>query len=69
MSNDTYQLIAIVLYMAAMLIIGYYAFRRTENLTDYMLGGRSLGPAVTALSAGRQICQDGFLWGYQVQSI
>ncbi|WP_210470916.1 sodium/proline symporter PutP [Sporosarcina sp. 6E9] len=52
MSNDTYQLIAIILYMAAMLIIGYYAFRRTSNLTDYMLGGRSLGPAVTALSAG-----------------
>ena len=52
MSNELYQLIAIILYMAAMLIIGYYAFRRTANLTDYMLGGRSLGPAVTALSAG-----------------
>ena len=52
MSSDIYQLIAIILYMAAMLIIGYYAFRRTSNLTDYMLGGRSLGPAVTALSAG-----------------
>ena len=35
-----------------MVLIGYYAFRRTNNLTDYMLGGRSLGPAVTALSAG-----------------
>jgi sodium/proline symporter len=52
LSSDVYQLIAIILYMAAMLIIGYYAFRRTSNLTDYMLGGRSLGPAVTALSAG-----------------
>lgn len=47
-----YQLIAIIIYMIAMLAIGYYAFRRTANLTDYMLGGRSLGPAVTALSAG-----------------
>ncbi len=35
-----------------MLGIGYFAFRRTANLTDYMLGGRNLGPAVTALSAG-----------------
>ncbi|GKV54898.1 high-affinity proline transporter PutP [Sporosarcina sp. NCCP-2222] len=52
MSNDVYQLIAIILYMAAMLFIGWYSFRRTANLTDYMLGGRSLGPAVTALSAG-----------------
>lgn len=52
MSDNMFQLIAILIYMAAMLIIGWYAFKRTENLTDYMLGGRSLGPAVTALSAG-----------------
>ena len=52
MSADVYKLISIVLYMAAMVFIGWYAFRRTSNLTDYMLGGRSLGPAVTALSAG-----------------
>lgn len=35
-----------------MLAIGWYSFVKTSNLTDYMLGGRSLGPAVTALSAG-----------------
>lgn len=52
MSSDFYQLIAIVVYMVAMLFIGWYAFRKTTNLNDYMLGGRSLGPAVTALSAG-----------------
>ena len=52
MSENTYQLIAIIIYMIAMLAIGWYAFRKTSNLTDYMLGGRSLGPAVTALSAG-----------------
>ena len=45
-------LISIVIYMAGMLLIGFYAYRRTTNLTDYMLGGRNLGPAVTALSAG-----------------
>ena len=47
-----YQLISIVLYMGVMVFIGWYAFKRTSNLTDYMLGGRSLGPMVTALSAG-----------------
>lgn len=52
MTDNGYQLIAIIIYMGAMLLIGWYAFRRTSNLTDYMLGGRSLGPAVTALSAG-----------------
>lgn len=52
MSAETYQIIAIIIYMVAMLAIGYYAFRKTTNLNDYMLGGRNLGPAVTALSAG-----------------
>lgn len=51
-TEHIYQLIAIIIYMVAMLLIGWYAYRRTKNLTDYMLGGRSLGPAVTALSAG-----------------
>src|SRR5690625_2781614 len=53
MSADyIWQLVAIVIYMITMLVIGYYAYRRTADLTDYMLGGRGLGPAVTALSAG-----------------
>jgi len=52
MSANMYQLLAIIIYMVAMLGIGWYAFIKTSNLTDYMLGGRSLGPAVTALSAG-----------------
>jgi len=38
--------------MIGMVWIGWYAYKRTSNLTDYMLGGRGLGPAVTALSAG-----------------
>ena len=52
MSDHAFQLLAIVIYMVAMLAIGWYAFVRTKNLNDYMLGGRGLGPAVTALSAG-----------------
>ncbi|MEH7883641.1 sodium/proline symporter PutP [Bacillus sp. JJ1609] len=52
MSNEVFQLISIGIYMAAMLYIGWYSYKKTSNLTDYMLGGRSLGPAVTALSAG-----------------
>ncbi|RHW32451.1 sodium/proline symporter PutP [Neobacillus notoginsengisoli] len=52
MTDGMLQLISIGIYMAAMLYIGWYSYRKTSNLTDYMLGGRSLGPAVTALSAG-----------------
>ena len=35
-----------------MLIIGIVAARMTTSLNDYVLGGRSLGRFVTALSAG-----------------
>ncbi|WP_342404387.1 sodium/proline symporter PutP [Brevibacillus sp. FSL K6-2834] len=49
---DLQLLSSIVVYMVGMLLIGYFAYKRTSNLTDYMLGGRTLGPAVTALSAG-----------------
>ncbi|MEH7383877.1 sodium/proline symporter PutP [Bacillus sp. JJ1521] len=52
MTSDVYQLLAIIIYLAGMVFIGWYAYKRTSNLTDYMLGGRGLGPAVTALSAG-----------------
>ena len=52
MSDTAYQLLAIILYFAAMIAIGFYAYRRIHSLNDYMLGGRSLGPAVSALSAG-----------------
>src|SRR5690554_6707000 len=36
-----------------MLAIGYYAYKEsTADVSGYMLGGRSLSPSVTALSAG-----------------
>ncbi len=41
-----------VIYLALMLAIGIVAYRRTQNLSDYVLGGRNLGPIPSALSAG-----------------
>ncbi len=41
-----------IVYILAMLIIGIVAARMTNSLQDYVLGGRSLGRVVTALSAG-----------------
>ena len=41
-----------IVYILAMLIIGIAAARMTNSLNDYVLGGRSLGRVVTALSAG-----------------
>ena len=53
MSSDTLQvLIAMVVYMAAVILIGvYYAKRANKNSEAFFLGGRSLGPWVTAMSA------------------
>ncbi|GAA1360348.1 sodium/proline symporter PutP [Arthrobacter rhombi] len=52
MSEQAFQLAAIIVYLAAMLGIGYFAFRQTKDLDDYMLAGRGLKPGVAALSAG-----------------
>ena len=49
-SNPT--LVTFVIYISAMLLIGFAAYRATKNFDDYILGGRSLGSYVTALSAG-----------------
>ncbi len=38
-------------YFGLMLAIGWYAYRRTTNLSDFILGGRSLGSGTAALSA------------------
>lgn len=47
------ELISLSLYFIVMIGIGIYAYRKTEkDVAGYMLGGRQLGPAVTALSAG-----------------
>lgn len=41
------------IYFALMLGIGIYAWRKsTANSSEYLLSGRQLGPAVTALAAG-----------------
>ena len=53
MDGNTLQiLIAMVLYMAVVIGIGLlYAKRANKNSEEYFLGGRSLGPWVTAMSA------------------
>jgi sodium/proline symporter len=44
--------ITFLIYIAVMLLIGFAAWKFTDNLSDYILGGRSLGSFVTAMSAG-----------------
>ena len=45
--------VMIIVYFIILLIIGFYGYRQaTGNLSEFMLGGRSIGPYITALSAG-----------------
>ncbi|MFD2556010.1 sodium/proline symporter PutP [Sphingobacterium tabacisoli] len=50
---NVYELISIGLYMALMVGIGIYSWRKsTSNSDEFLIGGRKMGAAVTALSAG-----------------
>ena len=50
--SNTPTVVMFLVYLAVMVVIGIVAWRRTKNFDDYIIGGRSLGPGVTALSAG-----------------
>ena len=52
MSFDAPLLVTFVAYLILILFLGIKAYRRTHSLDDYILGGRKLGAAVTALSVG-----------------
>ena len=49
--SQTGIVIAIVLYLIGMLIIGYICSKKNNDSGDFYLGGRKLGPLVTAMSA------------------
>ncbi len=51
MTNTPVIVATIVVYMGVCLVLGFVAYRRTTNLADFILGGRSLGSWVTAFSA------------------
>lgn len=44
-------IIALVLYLALMMFIGIYYYRKTNSMDDYIIGNRKLGPWVAAMSA------------------
>lgn len=51
-SNDFWVLLAMLLYFIVVVIIGFvYAKKSNQSTENYFLGGRKLGPWLTALSA------------------
>ena len=49
--NNISILFSFIIYLAFMLLIGWIFYRRTQNLADYILGGRGLNTWVTSMSA------------------
>ena len=50
-SNTILMIAAIVLYLAFMITVGVVTSKKNKNSDDFYLGGRKLGPFVTAMSA------------------
>ncbi|ALA67073.1 sodium/proline symporter PutP [Corynebacterium lactis] len=52
MDQQTWFIIALGIYLLAMIYIGWSGWRKTAEYDEYMIGGRGLHPFVAALSAG-----------------
>ncbi|MBR3690793.1 MAG: sodium:proline symporter, partial [Eggerthellaceae bacterium] len=52
MRNDFWVAVAMLLYFVVVLLVGFiYTKRSNSSSEEYFLGGRKLGPWLTALSA------------------
>ncbi len=51
MNDQIVILVGFAIYFTIMMGIGYYFYKKSKNMSDYLLGGRTLGPYVSALSA------------------
>ena len=50
-SAQIFIMAAIVIYLAGMLAVGVWFAKKNNSVDDFYLGGRKLGPFVTAMSA------------------
>ena len=50
-SNIIGILVTIVIYLGGMIVIGAVFSRKNKDVGDFYLGGRKLGPLVSAMSA------------------
>lgn len=48
----TTSLFVVIAYVIVMLIVGWWSMKRTKSVSDFFLGGRSLGPWMSAFAYG-----------------
>jgi len=63
MPHHLSAIVAFILYLSIVMLVGLIAYMATRNLSDYVLGGRRLGGAVAALSAGASDMSSWLLMG------
>lgn len=51
MDGNIIKIVILALYLIGMIVIGVVYYKKTEDFSDYILGGRELGPWTAALSA------------------
>jgi SSS family solute:Na+ symporter len=46
------SVILLVLFLAGMVAVGLWGMRKTKTLNDFFLGGRTVGPWISAIAYG-----------------
>lgn len=50
MSKELIILITLIIYITVLIMLGYFGSRKTQDNTDFFIGGRTLGPFVASMS-------------------
>ena len=61
------KIIMLVLFFGVMIFVGVYSSRSAHNVNDYVLGGRSVGPWMTAFAFGTSYFSSVVFVGYAGQ--
>ncbi|MBQ2015433.1 MAG: sodium:solute symporter, partial [Clostridia bacterium] len=61
------KIILLVLFFGVMIFIGFWSRRHATNVNDYVLGGRTVGPWLTAFAFGTSYFSSVVFVGYAGQ--
>jgi len=61
--SNYYALPVVIIYFTMLMYLGYRGFKKTKTYSDYIIGGRKLGPVVGALNVGASDMSSWLLMG------
>ncbi len=62
-SHNQYCLVVVAIYFVILFYLGYCGFKKTKSFSDYIIGGRKMGPIVGALNVGASDMSSWLLMG------